>query len=87
MRKSLAEIEEIDRYIFHELSPADRLVFQARLILSPSLRENLRYQRRVHQWVRQVARMRQKEQLEAVYRLLLQDEHFQLQITSLFKDQ
>ncbi len=85
MRKELLDIQEVDRYLLRGLTTADRLVFQARMLLSPDLRRKVKLQEKTHQLVRWYGRDLQREQLSAIHSQLMAEENFSQQITSIFK--
>ena len=85
MRKQLHEAQEIDQYLLHEMTEAERLVFQARMLAAPDLRRKVKYQRRTHQLIRWFARSEQRKKLEAIYERLMKEEHFNLELTTIFK--
>lgn len=85
MRKQLAEIQEIDQYLLQEMTAASRLVFQARMLVAPVLRDKVRYQRKVLQLVQWLAREEKRTQLDTVFQRLMKDERFNKSITSIFK--
>ena len=84
MRKSLHEIREIDQYIQKKMLGADRLVFQAKVLLSPSLAEDVRNQSRVYQCIKWFARERKSEQLQSIYNNLTEDKNFKNEIERIF---
>lgn len=85
MRKLLAETQEIDQYLLHEMPPAERLVFQARLLITPALREKVRYQRKALQLVRWLAREQKRQELDSLLDQVMQEPSFRHSITSIFK--
>ncbi|MBO9731315.1 MAG: hypothetical protein J7623_21935 [Chitinophaga sp.] len=85
MRKQLADIKEIDQYLLQEMSPAARLVFQARLLISPALRKQVASQQQVIQLATWLGREEKRSQLDEVFHELMQDEIFNHSITSIFK--
>lgn len=84
MRKLLHEVQEIDQYIFREMTPGRRLVFQARLILDPGLKDKLRLQRKTHAFLRWCSRKEKKDTLMSVYSRLMDDTVFSSTIQSIF---
>ncbi len=84
MRKSLLDIEETDRYLLQQLNAQAQALFEARLILEPGLRANLRFHRKVHSLIRWFARLRKKEELQRVHERLMQDKKFQQEINAIF---
>lgn len=84
MRKQLHEIQDIDRYIFHTMTGADRLVFQAKMILQPQLKEKVRWQRKVYAFLQWASRKKKKEELTSLHTRLMNDASFNSRITSIF---
>ena len=70
MRTSLNEIKLIDDYIFHKGTVEDRLLFDAMLIISPGLNNQMEWQRKTHAIVEQYGRKKLKAEIEAVHRQL-----------------
>lgn len=66
MKTSASETHLIENYIQKQLPPADQLVFEARLLLSPELSEILKWQRQVHELVKLRGRRQLKAQIELV---------------------
>jgi hypothetical protein len=85
MRKQLFDIQEIDQYLQQEMSTATRLVFQARMLVDPALRANVRHQRKALQLIVWLAREEKRTQLDTVFQQLMKDESFNTSITSIFK--
>ena len=52
MRKSLRDIETIDRYLLERMSPAEAEVFRARLLLDADLAAQVRWHQRAHRLIR-----------------------------------
>ena len=84
MRKQLHEVQDIDRYILHTMTGADRLVFQARMLLQPELKERVGWQRKAHAFLQWASRKEKKEELTSLYTRLMNDASFHRQITSIF---
>jgi len=85
MRKHLAEAQEIEQYLLANMSAPARLVFQARMLVAPALREKVKYQRKTMQLVRWLAREEKRRQLDTLLQQMLQDKPFNDSITSIFK--
>lgn len=64
------EIRQIDDYLFKYAGEADTLLFEARLILQPELREKLHWQQKVYELVGQYGRRQLKAEIEAVHQQL-----------------
>lgn len=76
MRTSLNDIQQIDDYLLKYAGEVDTLVFEARLILQPALRENLLWQQRTYDIIRQYSRRQLKEEIAAVHQqLFTEPEH------------
>lgn len=85
MRKQLAEAQEIEQYLLREMPVSSRLVFQARMLVAPALREKVKYQRKTLQLVRWLAREEKRQQLDQLFQRLMQDTSFNNSIISIFK--
>lgn len=85
MRKQLAEAREIEQYLLREMPVSSRLVFQARMLVAPALREKVKYQRKTMQLVRWLAREEKRRELDQLFLRLMQDTAFNNSITSIFK--
>lgn len=88
MRTSLNDIRQTERYLQGQLSPEDRLVFEARLMLSPFLRTNLFFQKKVYELVKFYHRKKLKEEIDTVQHSLFNDPEkvvFQQTVYRIFK--
>lgn len=88
MTTSWNNTEQIEGYLTGKLSPADKFVFEARLLLSPALETEVRLQKKVFGLVKMYHRKKFKEELEEVHRRIFQDPEklsFQQKIYGLFK--
>ncbi len=85
MRKPLAEIEEIERYLDGKMPVEDKLVFQARTIISDDLKKNVSLQRKAYKIIRCFARDSQRTKLESIYNDLTKDNHFKSQVETIFR--
>jgi hypothetical protein len=85
MRKQLADIQEIDQYLLQEMPAAVRLIFQARMLISPLLREKVRQQQQVLQIVRWLGREKKREELQTIYQQLMNEPAFYRSVTSIFE--
>jgi hypothetical protein len=85
MRKQLAEIKEIERYLLQEMPAASRLVFQARMLVTPALRNEVRCQQKAMQLVQWLARQEQHEKLDTVFQRLMKEDTFHHSITAIFR--
>jgi hypothetical protein len=67
MRTSLHEIEQIEDYLLGKLLPEDALVFESRLLVSPMLRWQVKWQQKVHHLVKLYARKKWKNEAKNVH--------------------
>jgi hypothetical protein len=87
MRTSLIETEQIEAHLLNLSEPGDALVFEARLLLEPELRNKMHWQRKTYHIVRQYGRQQLKQEIEAVHQQLFnRPEHarFRQKIMRLF---
>ena len=87
MRTSLNDIKHIDDYLLQYAGIADRALFEARLILQPALQENLAWQQKTYDIIKQYSRRRLKEEIESVHQqLFTEPEHitFRKKILAIF---
>ena len=87
MRTSLHEIKQAEDYLLNEIDPQDKLLFEARLILSPQLREDVLWQQQTYTLVKQYGRKKLKAELEALHQQLFtqkQHQSFAQKIKSFF---
>jgi hypothetical protein len=88
MRTSLNEIKQIDDYLFRHATEADNLLFEARLILQPTLPEKVLWQQRTYEIIRQYSRRKLKAEIETVHQQLFNEpEHhsFSRKIRAFFR--
>jgi hypothetical protein len=84
MKTSLTEIKQIDDLITGQLSDGDKLVFDARTILDPLFRFNIRLQRKLHALVKAYGRRSMQKELTSVQDKLFQDNSFRNEIDTIF---
>jgi hypothetical protein len=76
MRTSLNDIQQIDDYLLQYAGKADRALFEARLLLQPALQENLAWQQKTYDIIKQYSRRRLKEEIDSVHQhLFTEPEH------------
>jgi len=83
----LNEIKMIDEHLLNNGSTEDRLLFDAMLILNPSLPEQVMWQKNAHAMVQQYSRRKLKAEIETVHQNLFnKNEHtsFRQKIFSIF---
>jgi len=87
MRTSLIETEQIDAHLMRRSDPGDVLVFEARLLLQPELREKLEWQQETYKLIKTYGRDQLKKEIEVVHQqLFTQPQHksFSQKIRQLF---
>jgi len=70
MKTSASDTAHIDGYLLRQLPAGDKLVFDARLMLCPELKDNVEWQRKVHQLVQLRGRQQLKAQINGVEQLV-----------------
>jgi len=76
MRTSLRETKMLDDYRLRQQCEDERLLTEARLLISPDLRNKLYWQEQVYEAVQLYGRRRLKEELEAVHEQLFTESRF-----------
>ena len=87
MRTSLNDIQQIDDYLLQYASQADRVLFEARLLVQPALQEDLAWQQRTYEIVKEYSRAQLKAEIESVHQqLFTEPEHisFRRKIMAIF---
>ena len=85
--KTLRETREIDRYLLDKLSPASRLLFEARLLIDPTLKLRVDWQQKLYSIIKRSGRRQMKSEVALVHRQLFSDpakREFQLNVFQLF---
>jgi len=85
MRTSLNEIKLIDEHIFNNGAPADAVLFDAMLVLDPSLAEQVLWQKNAHAIIIQYGRKQLKTEIASVHERLFDTPTFRQRILNLFK--
>lgn len=76
MRTALLELREIDRYLLRRMNAAERLVFQAKMIVSEELKRKVCLQEKTLRLLRLDGRDALRERLEALHAQLMQEPGF-----------
>jgi hypothetical protein len=87
MRTSLLETEQIESQLMRTTEPGDALVFEAKLLLDPELKDKMYWQQKTYNIIRQYGREQLKGEIEAVHRQLFNDgphQSFRQKIMRLF---
>jgi len=88
MRTSLNNIKAIEDHLFGFNAPGDSLVFEVRMILNSSLRDEVQQQKDTYDIIRQYSRKQLKAEIAAVQNKLThepQHRGFMQKIINLFK--
>lgn len=88
MRISLYKIEQIDEHIFGRSTTEDRLIFETMLILDPTLKLEVLWQKRSLGWVQQYGRKKVKAEIGSAHQKLFNEpvhRSFRNKILNLFK--
>lgn len=88
MKTSLTETIAIEQHLQGTQSPEEALLFEARLLLNPSLSDTIKQQKQTYALVQAYGRRRLKAELEAVHqRLFTEPVHrgFREKVMALFK--
>ena len=73
MMTSYKETQLIEHHILNQLNVEDRLVFDARLLIDRTLRENVFFQKQVYQLVKLFNRRKVKRQVERIHEKIFSD--------------
>ena len=85
--KILREVKKIDLYLREKMDPASRLVFEAELLVMPSLASKVACQRKLYSLIKQSGRREMKREVEQIHRKLFSDpsgDNFRKEIFNLF---
>jgi len=88
MKTSLNKLQLIEDYLLKRATPAQQLLWEARLLLDPALRDDTYWQQRAYRIVREYGRQQQRRKLEEVHTALFKDVRyrgFREKVLGLFK--
>ena len=88
MRTSLNNIQLVDDYLLGIATPQDSLLLQAKVIINPSLNDEIYWHKQTHGLVQQYGRKQLRAEIEAVHnQLFTRTEHlsFRQSILRFFK--
>lgn len=71
--KILREVKQIDMYCRDEMDAVSRVLFEAQLLIDPSLSIRVQFQRKLYKVIRRSGRRRIKSEVERVHRKLFSD--------------
>lgn len=90
MTTSSNNTRTIEKYLQGEMSPSEKFLFEAQLLINPGLRMDVRAQKTAYAIVRMYHRKKRKEELEAVHQQIFSDPGkavYQQQVYQLFKQE
>ena len=70
MMTSLTETAQIDAYILGTAQPGDALVFEAKMLLAPELKEKFFWQKKATELVKQYGQKQLRQEIEDIHRQL-----------------
>ena len=85
--KTLLETKEIDRYLLDKLSPASKILFEAKLLIDPGLQRRVDWQQRLYSIIKRSGRRQIKSEVAGIHYRLFSDaskRDFQLNVLQLF---
>ena len=85
--RTLRETKEIDRYLLGNLSPTSRLLFEAKLLIDPTLKLRVGWQQRLYSIIKRSGRRQMLSEVARVHHQLFSDpakREFQLNVVQLF---
>jgi hypothetical protein len=80
----------IEKYLQGGMSPGDKFLFEAQLLINPGLRMDVRAQKTAYALVGMYHRKKLREELEAIHRQIFSDPEkavYQQQVYQLFKQE
>jgi hypothetical protein len=84
----MSELHLIENYLLGELNPADKLLMEARLLISDELKNNMHWQQRVYQLIKLYGRNDLRIDIDAAHTQLFSEkrfESFRIKISRIFK--
>ncbi len=88
MRTSLTETKRIELYLENDLKGGELLLFEARMLVTPALKDKVRWQSLTHELARQYGREILKKEISLIDHTLFHDHKhsgFRAIIYSIFK--
>lgn len=84
---SFKEIQHAEQYIFGKLNTEERLLFEAQLLINPTFRKNVFFQKKVYNLIKLFGRRKMKHELDTIHDQIFSDPEktaFQQNILKLF---
>ncbi len=76
MRTSLNELRVAEAYLLRTAPPGEQLVFEARLILEPALRQETSWQQKTYGVIREYGRQQLQAEIREVHQKLFSDRRY-----------
>ncbi len=76
MRTSLNELRLAEEYLLQTAPPGEQLVFEARLIVQPSLREETGWQQKTYRIIREYGRQQLLAEIGETHQKLFSDDRY-----------
>ncbi len=77
MRTSLIETEQIEAHLLQLSDTGDALVFEAKMLLEPELKEKVLWQHKAYKIVRQYGREQLRQEIASAHHKLFSEEQHQ----------
>ncbi len=77
MSNSLTDIRRAERYVTGKMAEEDSLVFEARMLVDPTLRANVHFLQKTFALLKLYNRRKLKQEAEAIHQRLFNDPHKQ----------
>jgi hypothetical protein len=84
MKTSLSEIKQIDDHIMDQLRDGDKLVFDARIIIDPVLRFNIKMHQKLYALAKAYGRRSMRKEISIVEENVFLDHSFREEIKTVF---
>jgi hypothetical protein len=84
MRNDLFEIEQIEKYLSHQLSDEEKQQFETRMLIDSVLYEKVESQKSFYKLIRIFSRKKQRNKLELIYQRLLHEPSFAQLLKNIF---
>ncbi|UII22118.1 hypothetical protein [Fulvivirga ligni] len=84
MRTSLLKIQKIEKYIHGQLPPEDNILWDARQVLNPQLKEEVIWQQKAYDVITAKGRADLKNELEDTFQKKMSKAGFRERIMNLF---
>jgi hypothetical protein len=89
MKTSLTNTRHIEQYLEGTMTPTNRLLFEARMILNPALRADVFYQKKALVLLKMYHRQLMKEEMERLHQMIFskpENRDFKTRILQIFKE-